>query len=87
MGREEDGAPVDPKTLKLHGLDGIRVCDASIFPILPAGCVRVLQASLIVPTSVRCRSGSRGTRSGRHQGHSLKGSSCLRAAPLTHIRR
>ena len=31
MGRESEGAVVDPATLKIHGIDGIRVCDASIF--------------------------------------------------------
>jgi choline dehydrogenase len=29
-------AVVDPATLKLHGIDGLRVCDASVFPDLVA---------------------------------------------------
>lgn len=28
----DDGAVVDPATLKVRGLDGLRVCDASVFP-------------------------------------------------------
>ena len=51
MGRESEGAVVDPATLKIHGIDGIRVCDASIFPILPAGCVNAAQALLSRPST------------------------------------
>jgi choline dehydrogenase len=36
MGTDE-GAVVDPATLRVHGLDGIRVIDASIFPELTNG--------------------------------------------------
>jgi choline dehydrogenase-like flavoprotein len=31
-----DEAVVDPQ-LRVHGLDGVRVCDASIFPVIPGG--------------------------------------------------
>jgi choline dehydrogenase len=30
-------AVVDPKTLKVHGLEGLRIADASVFPDVPAG--------------------------------------------------
>ncbi len=36
MGREPAKSVVDPK-LKVHGLDGLRIADASIFPIIPSG--------------------------------------------------
>nr|WP_307794387.1 GMC oxidoreductase [Arthrobacter cavernae] len=31
------GAVVDPRTLKVHGLDGVRVADASIMPLVTTG--------------------------------------------------
>jgi choline dehydrogenase len=33
----DDGAVVDPSSLKVRGLDGLRVCDASVFPDVIAG--------------------------------------------------
>ncbi|QYX57781.1 GMC family oxidoreductase N-terminal domain-containing protein [Roseovarius sp. SCSIO 43702] len=36
MGRDADAAVVDPR-LRVHGLDGLRVADASIFPVIPSG--------------------------------------------------
>jgi choline dehydrogenase len=34
MGREGD-AVVDPTTMRVHGLDGVRVVDASVMPVIP----------------------------------------------------
>ena len=31
----DDQAVVDPQTMRVHGLDGIRVVDASVMPIIP----------------------------------------------------
>ena len=36
MGSDPTKSVVDPK-LKVHGLDGLRIADASIFPIIPSG--------------------------------------------------
>ncbi len=36
MGRDPANSVVDP-TLKVHGIDGLRVADASIFPDIPTG--------------------------------------------------
>jgi choline dehydrogenase len=36
MGTEE-GSVTDPLTMKVHGLDGLRVVDASVFPYVPNG--------------------------------------------------
>jgi choline dehydrogenase-like flavoprotein len=33
----DDMAVVDPRTLKVHGIDGLRVADASIMPKLIGG--------------------------------------------------
>lgn len=38
MGAGDDSA-VDPSTLGVHGIDGVRVVDASVFPGLPNGCL------------------------------------------------
>lgn len=33
----DDLAVVDPRTLKVHGLEGLRVADASVMPLIPTG--------------------------------------------------
>jgi choline dehydrogenase len=32
-----DGAVIDPSTMKVHGLEGLRVVDASAMPYVPNG--------------------------------------------------
>ena len=36
MGTDEMSV-VDPKTMKVHGVEGLRVCDASVFPYVTNG--------------------------------------------------
>ena len=36
MGRESDPTAVVDHTLRLHGIDGLRVVDASIMPTMPS---------------------------------------------------
>jgi choline dehydrogenase len=36
------GAVVDPRTLKVHGLGGIRIADASVMPLIPSGNTNAL---------------------------------------------
>lgn len=33
----DDEAVVDPRTLRVHGLNGLRIADASIMPLVPTG--------------------------------------------------
>jgi choline dehydrogenase len=33
----DDRSVIDPETLRVHGLDGLRVVDASVFPYIPNG--------------------------------------------------
>lgn len=37
MGREDDPAAVTDAEGRVHGIQGLRVCDASIFPVVPSG--------------------------------------------------
>ena len=37
MGAEDDPAAVTDAEGRVHGIDGLRVCDASIFPVVPSG--------------------------------------------------
>ncbi|MDN6639027.1 MAG: GMC oxidoreductase, partial [Yaniella sp.] len=36
MGQDES-AVVDPVTFRVHGLDGVRIADASVMPLIPTG--------------------------------------------------
>ena len=33
----DDQSVVDPATMRVHGIDGLRVVDASVFPYVPNG--------------------------------------------------
>jgi 5-(hydroxymethyl)furfural/furfural oxidase len=37
MGAEDDPAAVTDAEGRVHGIEGLRVCDASIFPVVPSG--------------------------------------------------